>query len=64
MGKPIIWSGTNAKLINSGDLIDYLNNSLTDAPKINYTWNSHGLTSSNIGAPVYVQTKQPPRPRL
>jgi hypothetical protein len=54
MGKPIIWSGTNAKLINSGDLIDYLNNSLTDAPKINYTWNSHGLTSSNIGAPVYV----------
>ena len=57
MGKPIIWSGTNAKLINSGDLIDSKDNSLTNGGKANYTWTGHGLTVSgaaNLGRPVYL----------
>jgi hypothetical protein len=57
MGKPIIWSGTNAKLINSGDLIDVNNNSLTNGGKANYTWTSHGLTvggTADLGRPVYL----------
>lgn len=54
MGKPIIWSGANAKLINSGDLVDKYNNSLTDGGKVTYTWPSHGLTSADIGRPVRI----------
>lgn len=57
MGKPIIWSGTNAKLINSGDLIDSKDNSLTNGGKANYTWTSHGLTvggATDLGRPVYL----------
>lgn len=57
MGKPIIWSGTNAKLINSGDLIDSKDNSLTNGGKANYTWTGHGLTvggATNLGRPVYL----------
>lgn len=54
MGKPIIWSGSNAKLINSGDFIDSKNNSLTNASKINVTKNSHGWTSSDLGRPLYL----------
>jgi hypothetical protein len=53
MGKPIIWSGTNAKLINSGDLVDTNNLSLTDGGKITVTQASHGFTSANVGAPLY-----------
>ena len=57
MGKPIIWNGINAKLINSGDLIDANANSLTNGGKANYTWTSHGLTvggTADIGRPVYL----------
>lgn len=54
MGKPIIWSGANAKLINSGDLVDRNNNSLTDGGKVTYTWPSHGLTSADVGRPVRI----------
>ena len=57
MGKPIIWSGTNAKLINSGDLIDSKDNSLTNGGKANYTWTGHGLTvggATDLGRPVYL----------
>jgi hypothetical protein len=54
MGKPIIWSGANAKLINSGDLIDRNNNSLTNGGKITVTQASHGWTSSDIGRPLYL----------
>ena len=57
MGKPIIWNGANAKLINSGDLIDRNSNSLTNGGKANYTWTSHGLTvggTADIGRPVYL----------
>lgn len=55
MGKPIIWSGTNAKLINSGDLVDKYDNSLTDGGKVTFTWPSHGLTApDDIGRPVRV----------
>jgi len=54
MGKPIIWSGTNAKLINSGDLVDKNDFSVTDGPKVNYAWPSHGLTTADIGRPVRV----------
>jgi hypothetical protein len=53
MGKPIIWSGTNAKLINSGDLVDVNGLSLTDGGKITVTQASHGFTSANVGAPLY-----------
>jgi hypothetical protein len=55
MGKPIIWSGTNAKLINAGDLVDRNGNSLTNGAKVDYTWTSHGLSEpADIGRPVYV----------
>jgi len=54
MGKPIIWSGVNAKLINSGDLIDSKNNSLTNGDKITVTQASHGFTSSDVGRPLYL----------
>jgi hypothetical protein len=57
MGKPIIWNGANAKLINSGDLIDLNSNSLTNGGKANYTWTSHGLTvggATDLGRPVYL----------
>ena len=57
MGKPIIWNGANAKLINSGDLIDSKDNSLTNGGKANFTWTSHGLTvggTADIGRPVYL----------
>jgi hypothetical protein len=57
MGKPIIWNGANAKLINSGDLIDRNSNSLTNGGKANFTWTSHGLTvggTADIGRPVYL----------
>ena len=57
MGKPIIWNGANAKLINSGDLIDSKDNSLTNGGKANFTWTGHGLTVSgaaNLGRPVYL----------
>lgn len=54
MGKPIIWSGANAKLINSGDLVDKYNSSLTDGGKVNYTWSAHGLTSADVGRPVRI----------
>lgn len=54
MGKPIIWSGTNAKLINSGDLIDKNNLSLTNGAKITVTQASHGFTSSDVGCPLYL----------
>lgn len=54
MGKPIIWSGANAKLINSGDFIDSKNNSLTNAAKVNITKTAHGWTSSDIGRPLYL----------
>lgn len=54
MGKPIIWSGSNAKLINSGDLVDKNDFSLSDGPKISYPWPSHGLTSADIGRPVRI----------
>jgi hypothetical protein len=55
MGKPIIWSGANAKLINSGDLVDKYDNSLTDGGKVTYAWPSHGLTAPNdIGRPIRV----------
>lgn len=54
MGKPIIWSGTNAKLINSGDLIDRNNLSLTNGDKITVTQASHGFTSSDVGCPLYL----------
>lgn len=54
MGKPIIWSGTNAKLINSGDLIDRDNLSLTNGSKITVTQASHGFTSSDVGCPLYL----------
>lgn len=54
MGKPIIWSGINAKLINSGDLIDSKNNSLTNGAKINITKIGHGWTSADIGRPLYL----------
>jgi hypothetical protein len=57
MGKPIIWNGANAKLINSGDLIDRNSNSLTNGGKANYTWTSHGLTvggATDLGRPVYL----------
>lgn len=54
MGKPIIWSGSNAKLINAGDLVDKYNNSLTDGGKVNYTWSAHGLTSADVGRPVRI----------
>jgi hypothetical protein len=57
MGKPIIWNGANAKLINSGDLIDRNSNSLTNGGKANYTWTGHGLTvggATDLGRPVYL----------
>lgn len=54
MGRPIIWSGVNAKLINSGDLIDSKNNSLTNGDKITVTQASHGFTSSDVGRPLYL----------
>lgn len=54
MGKPIIWSGVNAKLINSGDLIDSKNNSLTNGAKITVTQASHGFTSADVGRPLYL----------
>jgi hypothetical protein len=57
MGKPIIWNGANAKLINSGDLIDSKANSLTNGGKANYTWTGHLLTvggTADIGRPVYL----------
>ena len=54
MGRPIIWSGVNAKLINSGDLIDSNNNSLTNGDKITVTQASHGFTSSDVGRPLYL----------
>lgn len=54
MGKPIIWSGANAKLINAGDLVDKYNSSLTDGGKVNYTWSAHGLTSADVGRPVRI----------
>jgi hypothetical protein len=57
MGKPIIWNGANAKLINSGDLIDSKANSLTNGGKANYTWTGHGLTvggTTDLGRPVYL----------
>lgn len=54
MGKPIIWSGSNAKLINSGDFVDSKNNSLTNAAKINITKTGHGWTTSDIGRPLYL----------
>jgi hypothetical protein len=60
MGKPIIWSGTNAKLINSGDLVDTNGFSLTDGGKITVTQTGFGTAIYNpgssinyIGAPVY-----------
>jgi hypothetical protein len=55
MGKPIIWSGANAKLINSGDLVDKYNNSLTDGGKVTYAWPNHQLNAPNdIGRPIRV----------
>lgn len=54
MGKPIIWSGVNAKLINSGDLVDKNNLSLTNGDKITVTQASHGFTSSDVGRPLYL----------
>lgn len=54
MGKPIIWSGSNAKLINAGDLVDKYSNSLTDGGKVTYIWTGHGLTSADIGRPVRI----------
>jgi hypothetical protein len=56
MGKPIIWSGVNAKLINSGDLIDKNNLSLTNGDKITVTQASHGFTSSDVGRPLYLNS--------
>lgn len=52
MGRPIIWSGSNAKLINSGDFIDSKNNSLTNGAKITIT-QAHGWTSADIGKALY-----------
>lgn len=54
MGKPIIWSGSNAKLINSGDLVDRNDLSLTNGDKITVTQASHGFTSSDVGRPLYL----------
>ena len=54
MGKPIIWSGVNAKLINSGDLVDKNDLSLTNGDKITVTQASHGFTSSDVGRPLYL----------
>lgn len=54
MGKPIIWSGVNAKLINSGDLIDKNDLSLTNGDKITVTQASHGFTSSDVGRLLYL----------
>lgn len=54
MGKPIVWAGANAKLINSGDLIDRNNNSLTNGGKLTVTQSAHGWTSSDIGRPLYL----------
>lgn len=54
MGKPIIWSGSNAKLINSGDLVDKNDLSLTNGDKITVTQASHGFTSSDVGRPLYL----------
>lgn len=56
MGKPIIWSGVNAKLINSGDLIDKNNVSLTQGAKLTITQSSHGYTSADVGCALYLNS--------
>ena len=54
MGKPVIFSGANAKLIPSGDLVDAYDNSLTNGDKITVTQAAHGFTSSDVGRPLYL----------
>lgn len=53
MRAPVIWSGVNAKFLNTGDVLDFNNFSITNGVKISVTKTAHGFTSSDIGRPLY-----------